>query len=175
MRRFYLFTFTISTVKWLHLWTLSHIEIFFIWKWISSQRNHIWNEERKSQGPGLVVCCHSVAKSCLTLCDPMDYSMPGSPFLHYFPGSLLRFTSMELLMPSNHLIFRCLFSLLHSIFPSISVFSNESALYIRWSKYLNFSISLPKEYSGLNSFSIDLFDAFVTQIAEGGTETNNKV
>ena len=89
--------------------------------------------------------------------------------------SLLKLMSIESVMPCNHLILcRSLFLLL-SFFPSIRVFSNESALYIRWSKYLNFSISLPKEYSGLNSFSIDLFDAFVTQIAEGGTETNNKV
>ena len=83
--------------------------------------------------------------------------------------------SVESVVLSKHLILCHPLLLLPSIFPSISVFSNESALYIRWSKYLNFSISLPKEYSGLNSFSIDLFDAFVTQIAEGGTETNNKV
>ena len=49
-------------------------------------------------------CCCSVAKSCLTLCDPLDCSMPGFPALHYF-----KFMSIELVMPSNHLILCCPF------------------------------------------------------------------
>ena len=63
-------------------------------------------------------------------------------------------------MPSNHLILCCPLLLPPSIFPSISVFSNESALHIRWPKYwsFSFSISPSNEYSGLISFRIDWFD-----------------
>ena len=66
-------------------------------------------------------------------------------------------------MPSNHLILCCPLLLLPSIFPSISVFSNESALPIRWSKFWSFSISPSNEYSGLISFRIDWFDLFPAQ------------
>ena len=71
--------------------------------------------------------------------------------------SLLKFMSIESVMPSNHLILRCPLLLLPSIFPSIRVFSNESALCIRWPKYWSFSfnISPSSEYSGLISFRID--------------------
>ena len=73
---------------------------------------------------------------------------------------LLKLMSIELVMPSNHLILCCPFLLLLSIFPSIRVFSNESVLCIRWPKYwsFNFSISPSNEYSGLISFRIDWFD-----------------
>ena len=68
--------------------------------------------------------------------------------------------SIELVMPSNHLILCCPLLLLPSIFPSIRVFSNESALHIRWPKYcsLSFSISPSNEYPGLISFRVDWFD-----------------
>ena len=68
--------------------------------------------------------------------------------------------SFELVMPSNHLILCRPLLLLPSIFPSIRVFSNESALPIRWPKYWSFcfSISPSNEYSGLISFRIDWFD-----------------
>ena len=72
--------------------------------------------------------------------------------------TLLKFMSIELVMPSNHLILCCPLLLLPSIFPSIRVFSNESALCIRWSKYRSFSIGPSNEYSGLISFRIDWFD-----------------
>ena len=67
-------------------------------------------------------------------------------------------------MPSNHLVL-CPLLLLPSIFPSIRVFSSESALYIRWPKYwsFSFSISPPNEYSGLISFRMDWFDIFAVQ------------
>ena len=68
--------------------------------------------------------------------------------------SLLRFISIESMMPSSHLILCCPLLFLPSIFPSIKVFSNESALYIRWSKYWSFSKSLSNEYLGLVSFRI---------------------
>ena len=79
--------------------------------------------------------------------------------------SLLKSTSIELVMLSNYLIFCHPFLLLPSIFPSVRVFSSESALYIRWPKYwsLSFSISPFNEYSGLISFRIDWFDLLTVQ------------
>ena len=73
--------------------------------------------------------------------------------------------SIELVMPFNHLILCHPHLLLPSIFPSIRVFSNESVLRIMWPKYwsFNFSISPSKEYSGLVSFRIDLFDLLAVQ------------
>ena len=74
--------------------------------------------------------------------------------------SLLSLMSIELVMPSNHLILCCPLLLLPSVFPSIRVFSNESVLHIRWPKYwsFSFSISPSNEYSGLSFFRIDWFD-----------------
>ena len=71
--------------------------------------------------------------------------------------SLLKLMPIELVMPSNHLILYHLLLLLPSIFPSIRVFANESALHIRWPKYWSFSfnISLSNEYSGLIYFRMD--------------------
>ena len=73
--------------------------------------------------------------------------------------SLFKLVSIESVMPSNHLIFCHPLLLLLSVFPSIRVFSNESALRIRWPKYwsFSFSISPSNEYSGLISFRIDWF------------------
>ena len=76
--------------------------------------------------------------------------------------SLLKFMFIESMMPSNHLVF-CRPLLLPSVFPSIRVFSNESALRIRWPKYFSFSISPSKEYLGLISFRIDCFDLLAVQ------------
>ena len=79
--------------------------------------------------------------------------------------SLLKLMSIELVMPSNHFILCCSLLLPPSIFPIIKVFSNESILHIRWSKYwsFSFSISPPSEYSRLISFSIDRFDHLIVQ------------
>ena len=79
--------------------------------------------------------------------------------------SLLRFMSIEMVTLSNHLILCCLLLLLPSVFPSIKVFSNESALRIRWPKYwcFSFSINLSNEYSGLSSFRIDWLDLRAVQ------------
>ena len=116
-----------------------------------------------STGPVFLYCC-SVDKSCLTLCDPMDCSMPGFPVLHYLP-SLLRLMSFESMMPSNHLILCWPLLLLPSMFPSVRIFSNVLALCIRWPKYwsFSFSISPSNEYSGLISFRIDWFDILLVQ------------
>ena len=79
--------------------------------------------------------------------------------------SLLKFTSIKLVMPSNRLILCHPLLFLPSIFPSIQVFSNESVLRIRWPKYwsFNFSISPSNEYSGLISFSMDWLDLLAVQ------------
>ena len=73
--------------------------------------------------------------------------------------------SIELVMPSNHLILCCPLLLPPSIFPSIRVFSNESVLLIRWPKYWNFSFSNSpcKEYSWLISFRTDWLDLLAVQ------------
>ena len=76
--------------------------------------------------------------------------------------SLLKLMPIEGVMPSNHLI-HCCPLLLPSIFPSIRVFSNESALRIRWTKYQSFTSSPSNEYSGLISFRIDWFDLLAVQ------------
>ena len=106
----------------------------------------------------------SVTQSCMTLCDPMNRSMPGLPVHH----QLLDITQTpvhELVTPSSHLILYCPLLRLLSIFPSIRVFSNESALLIRWPKYwsFNFSISPSNEHPGLISFRMDWFDLLAVQ------------
>ena len=85
--------------------------------------------------------------------------MPGFPVLH----NLLEVTSIESVMASNHLILCLPLHLLTSSVPSIRVFSNESALHIRWPKYWSFSINPSNEYSWLISFRIDCFDLVVVQ------------
>ena len=99
----------------------------------------------------------------LTLCDPIGYT-PGSSVLHCLP-EFAQFMSIELVMLSNHFILCHPLLLLPSIFPSIRVFSNESALCIRWPKYwsFSFSISPSNEYSGLASFRIEWFDLLDVQ------------
>ena len=107
-----------------------------------------------------------VAKSCLILCNPVDCSMPGflCPPLS-ISWSLFKLKSIESVMPSNHLILCHPLLLLPSIPPSIRVFSDDSALCIRWPKYwsFSFSISPSNEYSGLTSFRMDWFALLVVQ------------
>ena len=100
----------------------------------------------------------SVAQSCPTFCESMNRSTPGFPVITNSRSSL-KLMSIESVMPSNHLIL-CHPFLLSSIFPSIRVFSSESALRIRWPNYcsFSFSISSSNEYSGLISFRMDWFD-----------------
>ena len=86
--------------------------------------------------------------------------MPGSCVL--CSRNLLRFMSTESVMLFNHFTF-CHPLLLPLIFPSISVFSNELALHIRWPKYWSFSFNPSNEYSGLISFRIDWFDLLAIQ------------
>ena len=97
---------------------------------------------------GCPVHFSSVAQSCLTLCDPMDCSMPGFP-VHTNSQNLLKLMSIESVMSCSHIILCHPLLLLSSIFPSIRVFSNESVFCIRWPKYWNFSFSIcpSNEYS----------------------------
>ena len=94
----------------------------------------------------------------------MDRITSGLPVHHQHP-SLLKLMSIELVIPSNHLILCHPVLLPPSIFPSIRVFSNESALHIRWPKYWNFSfnISPSNEYPGLISFRMDWLDLLAVQ------------
>ena len=102
-------------------------------------------------------CCCSVAKSWPTLCDPMDCSTPGFFVLHYLP-EISQFMSTESMMLSHPLPLL----LLPSIFLSTSI---SVSLCIPWPKNwsLSFSISLPNEYSGLISFTIDCFHLLAVQ------------
>ena len=117
-----------------------------------------------SQGKNTGVGCHfllqcmkvkresEVTQSCLTLSITNSQSSPKS-------------MSIESVMPSNHLTLCRPLLLLPSIFPSIQVFSNESALHIRWPKYWSFSfnISPSNEHSGLISFRMDWLDLLAVQ------------
>ena len=102
---------------------------------------------------GKSCCSCSGATSCPTLCDPMDAACQASLFFTT-SRSLPKLLSVESVMPSNHLILCRPLLLLPSVFPRIRVFSNESALFIRWPKYWSFSLSISPshEYSGLISF-----------------------
>ena len=107
---------------------------------------------------------NSVSQSCPTLCDPWTAAHEASLSISN-SQSLLKFMSIESVMPSNHLILCRTLLIPPSIFPSIRVFSNESVLRIRWPKYwsFSFSISPSNEYSGLVSFRIEWFDLFAVQ------------
>ena len=101
----------------------------------------------------LLFSCSVVSNSLQT--QGLQHARFPCPSL--FPRVCLNFMSIESVTPSNHLILCCLLLFLPSIFPSIRVFSNESAVYIKWPKYWSFSISISpsNEYSGFISFRID--------------------
>ena len=107
--------------------------------------------------PRLLVQFHSVTQSW-TAAGQASPSITNT-------RSLLKLTSIETVTPSNHLILCHRLLLLPSIFPSIRIFSNESALHIRWPKYWSFSFSNSpfSEYSELISFRIDWFDLLGVQ------------
>ena len=101
----------------------------------------------------------SVTQLCLTL-RPHGLQHTRLPCPSPTPGACSNSCPFESVMPSNRLILCRPLLLLPSVFPSIRVFSNESALHIRWPKYwsLSFSISPSNEYSGLISFRMDWSD-----------------
>ena len=98
------------------------------------------------------------------LCDPMNAACQASLSITNSQSSP-RLTSIESVMPSSHLILCRPFLLLPPIPPSIKVFSNESALHIRWPKYWSFSFSIipSKEHPGLISFRMDWLDLLAVQ------------
>ena len=106
----------------------------------------------------------SVAQLCPTLCNPMNRSTPGLSVHHQLPESTQTHAHQSV-MPSSHLIHCRPLLLLPPIPPSIRVFSNESALRIRWSKYwsFSFSISPSNEHPGLISFRMDWLDLLAVQ------------
>ena len=101
--------------------------------------------------------CSVQLLSCVRLCDPMDW---GTNF-----WSLFKLVSIASVMLSHHLILCHPLLLQPSIFPSMRVFSNDSALCIRWPKYGSFSLSISpsNEYSGLISFRMDWLDLLAVQ------------
>ena len=106
----------------------------------------------------------SVAQWGPTLCDPMDCSTPGLHVGHQL-SELTQTMPIESVMPSKHLILCHPLLLLPSIFPSIRVFSSESAVHIRWPKYwsLSINISPSNERPGLISFKMDWLDLLAVQ------------
>ena len=120
--------------------------------------NYDFSPRKFLTGQNRVVQFSSVAQSCLTLCDPMNCSMPGllSITNSQSPPKLM---SIESVMPLSHLILGHLL-FLPPIPPSIKVFSSELTLRMRWPKYwsFSFSISPSNEYPGLISFRMDWLD-----------------
>ena len=107
----------------------------------------------------------SVTQLCLTLCDPMNHTAHQASLSITNSQSPPKPMSIESVMPSNHLILCRPLLLLPSILPSIRVFSNASALHIRWPKYWSFSfnISPSNEHPGLISFRMDWLDLLAFQ------------
>ena len=106
----------------------------------------------------------SVTQSCLTLCDPMDYSTQAFLICHQLPElTQTHVHCISDVIQESHYLSSLV--LLPSIFPSIRVFSKESVLCIRWPKYwsFSFSISPSNEYSGLISFRTNWFDLAVQE------------
>ena len=115
----------------------------------------------------------SLPQLCPTLCYPIDCSMPDLPVDHqiqeftqthvHWVGDVIQLS--ELVMSSSYLILCNRLLLLPLIFPSISAFSNELDLHIRWPEYWSFSfnISLSNEYSGMISFRMDWWDLLAVQ------------
>ena len=125
--------------------------------WVNLIRNSIWEFISSVQ-------FSSVAQSCPTLCDPMDRSMPGLPVHHQLPESTQTYVHWvsDAIQPSHPLSSPFL---LPPIFLSIRVFSNESALCIRWPEYwsFTFNISPSNEHPGLSSFRMDCLDLLAVQ------------
>ena len=129
-----------------------------VWKWNDTQRI-IFKIKKQLQ-------FSSVTQSCPTLCDPMNYSMPGLPVHHQLP----EFTQTHVHQVGDAIQpgitdFCLPLLLLPPIPPSIRVFSNESTLLMRWPEYWSFSFSIipSKEIPGLISFRMDWLDLLAVQ------------
>ena len=113
-----------------------------------------------------IICCENVQSLSRVRLFVAPWTAAHQASLFFTVSrSFLKLMCIESVMPSKHLILCHPLLLLPLIFPSIRVFSNESALYIRWAKYwsFSFSINLSNEYSGLISFRIDWFDLLAIQ------------
>ena len=129
-------------------------------------RSRVWNDTERSSyvRRESSVQFSSVTQLCLTLYDPMDFSISSFPVFHHLPE--LAQTHVHWVSHAiQHLILCHPLLLWPSVFPSIRVFSNESVLCIRWPKYwsFSFSISPSNEYSGLISFRMDWLDLLAVQ------------
>ena len=144
------------TRSWLHI---SDFVCRNLWRW------RRWTSTRKTN-PQVTINYQfsSVTQSCPTLCDPWTAAHQASLSITN-SQSLLKRMSIESVMPSNHLILCRLFLLPPSVFHTVRVFSNESALRIRWPKYWSFSfnISPSNDYSGQISFGMDWLDLLHTK------------
>ena len=126
----------------------------------------IWNHISVSISRFLCVCSYLpvyLVVAVQLLSHVWLFATPWASLFFTISWSLPKLGSIELVMPSNHLIFCCPLLILPSIFPSFRVFSSESALHIRWPKYWSSIISPSNEYSGLISFRIDWFDFLAVQ------------
>ena len=154
-------------MSWQWPWTC-----YILSKLLSYSTENFWRYSLRVQIKTVVTCIHSRTKvlfkfCCCSvqvvsaLCNAIDCSTPGFTISQSF----LSLTSTESMMPSNDLILCHPFLLLPSIFPSIRVFSNESALRIRWPKYWSFSFNIcpSNEYSGLISFRINWLSVLAVQ------------
>ena len=146
-----------STDEWIKMWWVCMCVHIYIM--------HIYN-----------IQFSSVTQSCPTLCDPMNCSTPGLP-VHHQLLEFIKLTSIELVMPSSHLILGRPLLLLPSIPSSIRVFSNESTLRMRWPKYWSFSFSIisSKECPGLISFRMDWLDLLAVQYYSAIKKWNNAI
>ena len=108
-------------------------------------------------------CCYCCSVANFDSLQPHGLQHARLPCLSLCARVSSKLMSIELVMPSNHLILCCPLLLLPSISVRIKVFSNESALCIRWPKYRNFSFSISPSSSGLSSLRIDWFDLLAVQ------------
>ena len=144
-------------VNWLSTWCHLFGDALKKWQWEKKRLQVNQTDDCVSVQFG-----HSFMSDSLRPHELQAFSHPGVPVHHLLPG-FTQLMSIELVMPSNHLILCHSLLLPPSIFPSIRVFSNESVLHIRWPKYwsFSFSISPSNEYSGLISFRMDWLDLAV--------------
>ena len=142
-------------------WNFSKSDLFSLgfWYWYTcgQRTEHFWDVTHSVQ-------FSLVAQSCMTLCNPMNHSTPGLCVHHQLP-EFTQTMCIESVMPPSHLILCRPLILLPPIPPSITVFSNESTLCMRWPKYWSFSLSicLSNEHPGLISFRMDWLDLLAVQ------------
>ena len=152
--------FAFSIYIWNQFFTLKNQCLLLLWLGLYTIKAQLVDNSSFCQSRNMIYIFSSVAQSCLTLCYPMDCSIQASLSINN-SRNLLKLISIESVMPSNHLILWHPLLLTHLI----RVFSNESALCIRWPKYLSFTfiISPSNEHSGLVSFRIYWLDLLAVQ------------